>query len=302
MVGPSNSDDLISSLDMGNPLHLQNSDLSSSTIAFVKLTGLNDVYQPIRSSLLSRETFPDVKDAFAIIFRQESHRGIASSSVSVPKLQTTNFMSMTNFFDNNNENKRFDNRRVNNSGNNTVNTSGTINLILNLGLSQISKPNAELNHNTSRDGAPLSFTNEQMMKLMSLINDVPSGANQHMTVSTKNMFGIIDISDLNLTIGHPNGILAKIKYVGNLQLSKNVILYDVLVVPKYCVSLLSVHKLVRDTRMFVGFNEHECYIHDLNQNKNIRTGRESGGLYLFDLHAIQDKGCNTPILIHSSES
>lgn len=44
------------------------------------LMGLNDVYQPIRSSILSRETLPDVKDAFAIVSREESHRGIAFSS------------------------------------------------------------------------------------------------------------------------------------------------------------------------------------------------------------------------------
>ncbi|GKD38107.1 ribonuclease H-like domain-containing protein [Tanacetum coccineum] len=39
MVGPSNSEDLISSLDLGNPLHLHNSDFTSSTIISVKLTG-----------------------------------------------------------------------------------------------------------------------------------------------------------------------------------------------------------------------------------------------------------------------
>nr|GEY95582.1 hypothetical protein [Tanacetum cinerariifolium] len=38
--------------------------------------------EPIRSSLLSRETLPDVKDAFAIVSREESHRGLASSSSS----------------------------------------------------------------------------------------------------------------------------------------------------------------------------------------------------------------------------
>lgn len=173
----------------------------------------------------------------------------------------------------------------------------------------------------------MSFTNEQMMKLMSLINEMPSsgmqsnmagmpsfenknvffnvnfhkfynsntvlcnvsigwiidsGANQHMTVSNLNMFGIIGISDLNLSVGHPNGTLAKIKYVGNLKLSENVILYDVLVVPEYCVSLLSVHKLIKDSRMFVGFSETKCYIQDLNQNKIMGTGSENGGLYLFD--------------------
>ncbi|GJX14375.1 ribonuclease H-like domain-containing protein [Tanacetum coccineum] len=107
------------------------------------------------------------------------------------------------------------------------------------------------------------------MKLMNLINEVPSGtvqanmitmgwiidsrANQHMTISTTNMFGIIDITDLNLTVGHPNGTLAKIKYVGNLRLSKNVVLFDVLVVPEY---------------------------HDLHLNKIMRTGTENGGLYM----------------------
>ncbi|GKE18005.1 hypothetical protein Tco_1425582, partial [Tanacetum coccineum] len=57
-----------------------------------------------------------------------------------------------------------------------------------------------------------------------------AGANQHMTVTTKNMFGIIDIFDLNHPVGHPNGTMAKIKYVGNLKLSEEVIPYDVLVV------------------------------------------------------------------------
>nr|GEW06902.1 ribonuclease H-like domain-containing protein [Tanacetum cinerariifolium] len=41
---------------------------------------LNDVYQPIRSSLLTRETLPTVKDAFTIVSKEESHRGIPSSS------------------------------------------------------------------------------------------------------------------------------------------------------------------------------------------------------------------------------
>ncbi|GKE23724.1 ribonuclease H-like domain-containing protein [Tanacetum coccineum] len=39
MVGSSNSLDLISNLDLGNPLHLQNSDFSANTIISIKLTG-----------------------------------------------------------------------------------------------------------------------------------------------------------------------------------------------------------------------------------------------------------------------
>nr|GEY35566.1 ribonuclease H-like domain-containing protein [Tanacetum cinerariifolium] len=41
---------------------------------------LNDVFQPIKSSLLFKKTLIDVKSAFAIVSREESHRGIAYSS------------------------------------------------------------------------------------------------------------------------------------------------------------------------------------------------------------------------------
>ncbi|GJX62646.1 retrovirus-related pol polyprotein from transposon TNT 1-94, partial [Tanacetum coccineum] len=99
--------------------------------------------------------------------------------------------------------------------------------------------NAKLNQSSTQNGPTLSFTNDQMMKLMSLINEIPSGNIQ------ANM------------AGHPNGTMAKIKYVRNLQLSKDVVLYDVLVVPEYYVSLLSVHKLISDSRLFVGFDENK---------------------------------------------
>nr|GEX10893.1 ribonuclease H-like domain-containing protein [Tanacetum cinerariifolium] len=83
---------------------------------------LNDVFQPIRCSLLSRETLPDVKDAFAIISKEESHRGIVSSSsfsfsCSVSKPQVCGFMSKTNNWTNN-RNKKVDNKKYGN----TVNT------------------------------------------------------------------------------------------------------------------------------------------------------------------------------------
>ncbi|GKA63518.1 ribonuclease H-like domain-containing protein [Tanacetum coccineum] len=146
------------------------------------------------------------------------------------------------------------------------------------------RPYSANNASPLENGAPLSFTNDQMMKLMNLINDVPfgsntgyklillvaslrwiidSGANQQMTISTINMFGIVDVSDLSLTVGHPNGTLAKVKFVGNLKLNSHVTLYDVLVVPEYCVSLLSVNKLLKDSKLFVGFTESKCYIQDL---------------------------------------
>lgn len=54
------------------------------------LMGLDEVYQPIRSNILTREPLPSVKTAFAIISREESHRGIHNSS---NKTQASAFVS-----------------------------------------------------------------------------------------------------------------------------------------------------------------------------------------------------------------
>nr|GEU67695.1 retrovirus-related Pol polyprotein from transposon TNT 1-94 [Tanacetum cinerariifolium] len=97
------------------------------------------------------------------------------------------------------------------------------------------------------------------------------------------MFNVIDISRLNLIVANPNGTLAKIQVVGNMRLTHKVVFSNVLVVPEYYVSLLSVHKLIKDSKRFIGFNEHKCYIRDLNLVKTVGTSVESGGLYLFDV-------------------
>ncbi|GJY30605.1 hypothetical protein Tco_0414100, partial [Tanacetum coccineum] len=117
------------------------------------------------------------------------------------------------------------------------------------------------------------------MKLMSILNDKScstthanmAGANQHMTNSTKDMIDLVDVSDIKLTVGHPNRTLAKITHVRNLKLNNDVILFNVLVVPEYTVSLLYVHKLIKDRKLSVGFDETKCYIYDLRKGRVLGT-------------------------------
>nr|GEX42388.1 hypothetical protein [Tanacetum cinerariifolium] len=130
----------------------------------------------------------------------------------------------------------------------------------------------------------------EMKKLLSLINETPFriihsnmtgwiidfGANQYLTVSTVAMFNIVDISSIKITVRQLNGTLATIGHVGNLILSNNVILYDVLVVHGYCVSLLSVKKLIRIAKyvlvlMRIGHSADQVLSvlkHDLNISNN----------------------------------
>ncbi|GKB51547.1 ribonuclease H-like domain-containing protein [Tanacetum coccineum] len=94
---------------------------------------------------------------------------------------------------------------------------------------------------------------------------------------------VVDVSSLSIIVGHPNETLAIISHIGNLKLNNNIVLYDVIVVPGYCVSLLSVNKLIKDSKIFVGFDEEKCYIQDLTKQRTLGTSSKSGGLYLFNI-------------------
>ncbi|GJV10853.1 putative RNA-directed DNA polymerase [Tanacetum coccineum] len=111
-----------------------------------------------------------------------------------------------------------------------------------------------------------------------------SGANQHLTYTDKNLVNVIDISYLNIKVSHPNGTEALITKVGNLVLTKFLTLYDVLVVPEYSVTLVSVHKIAKDSKFIVGFDESKCFLisQDLMDVKLMGIGRQVNGLYFFD--------------------
>lgn len=89
---------------------------------------------------------------------------------------------------------------------------------------------------------------------------VDLGATQHMTVVESLMSDIEDVSKLNLFVNHPNGSYARIEKIGNISLSHKVTLFDVFVVLDFNVNLLYVHKLCKDSKCEVVFNEHNCKI------------------------------------------
>ncbi|GJT38378.1 putative RNA-directed DNA polymerase [Tanacetum coccineum] len=254
------------------------------------LMGLDDSYLAIRSNILSRETLPLVKQAFAIISGEESHRN-ATSHVTTKPTATVFAAKASN-------NKR----RPNNNNNFSKNRGPNLNLTC----TNCNKPghtvdryyeligypagyvkrnfNAKptVSNNASADvfakstgtdnktsNSPVSLTSDQLSRLMNLLND--SGVSS----ANSSMGG--------LTVGHPNGTQALITKIGDLKINNNITLYDVLVVPEYTVSLLSVHKLARDSKLFVGFDEHNCYFQDLKGNKTVGIGRQCNGLYLFDI-------------------
>lgn len=71
---------------------------------------LDDIYQPIKSVLLTRDPLPDIKDTFSIVFKEESDKGIHVVDNKSTDKSHISFESKFN-------NKRIFNKNPGNTGN-----------------------------------------------------------------------------------------------------------------------------------------------------------------------------------------
>nr|GEW14128.1 hypothetical protein [Tanacetum cinerariifolium] len=79
-------------------------------------------------------------------------------------------------------------------------------------------------------------------------------------------------------VSRPNGTEAFITKIKNMPLTDYLTLFDVLVVLEYCVSLMSVQKVARDSKLVITFYELKCYVlnQDLKAGKVLGTSRHFG--------------------------
>nr|GEW23408.1 retrovirus-related Pol polyprotein from transposon TNT 1-94 [Tanacetum cinerariifolium]GEW75783.1 retrovirus-related Pol polyprotein from transposon TNT 1-94 [Tanacetum cinerariifolium] len=102
-----------------------------------------------------------------------------------------------------------------------------------------------------------------------------------------------DLSDLKYLlfqqlINLPNGQTSTISQIGNLTLQNDLVLKNVLVVPSFKFSLLSVSKLTKDSNCFVTFYVEFYVIQDLVTRKVLGMGKKKAGLYhLLNIHLDQ---------------
>ncbi|GJR60005.1 ribonuclease H-like domain-containing protein [Tanacetum coccineum] len=186
----------------------------------------------IRSSILSREALPDVRSAYATISSEESPRVAVGSIVgSSQRNQASAFMSTVP----NSQNFQRSNQNF------SVGPSRPNNL-----------------NNNRQSGA-------------SVLNNNRQGANQHMNYIDKELDNVFDISHLKIKVGHPNRTEAYISKIGNFRLSNGLTLCDVMVMPKYCVTLISVHKLVKENKCegLYYYNNKDTVLNVLKDSINI---------------------------------
>ncbi|XP_071704595.1 uncharacterized protein [Rutidosis leptorrhynchoides] len=281
--------------------------------------GLNDAYMPIRSNILLRDRLPDAKVTYAIISREESHR-ISSLKDSNSKSQSsafvahgpnkTNSNNVSSFNTNIGPNPNLKCKKCNKIGhtiercfeivgyppnfrknfnNNNNRSQNNYNNFRNT-----SNNNDASNENNINSSSPISFSQEQMLKLLSLINDSSVPAS---TSAMSNMEGTFFNSSVKFNLNFNkffNSNLSQSKPIQNgwiidsganqhMTTTSNG-LSDVVDISglklsvghpnEYCVTLMSVCKLSKDNKLTVSFNESTCYVQGLKDKIIKGIGKE----------------------------
>ncbi|GKC50093.1 hypothetical protein Tco_1072838 [Tanacetum coccineum] len=182
------------------------------------LMGLDEVYQPIKSSLLIRDPIHDVKTAFTIILREESHRGSSFSS-SGNKSQASVFAAKVHINNNFKKNSHAKNPNIACTNPSCGLTEVPTSAVPSLTIDQIqqlikmlnSKPKSNIHANMA--GSLYCSNSKTCFKVYKTDKGwiIDSGANQHMVTSLDKLENVVDISDLNLQIDHPNRTTTFIK-------------------------------------------------------------------------------------------
>ncbi|XP_074314573.1 uncharacterized protein LOC141649792 [Silene latifolia] len=108
---------------------------------------------------------------------------------------------------------------------------------------------------------------------------VDTGASDHMTSSEEMLY---DIKVLNkpIVIGLPDGTIKLVHKIGNIDLTKEIKLKNVLIVPDFKQNLLSVSRLIQHTPMVVLFTNKYCAFQDLSSKVPLALAEKRRGLYL----------------------
>lgn len=109
---------------------------------------------------------------------------------------------------------------------------------------------------------------------------IDSGASCHFTF---NVDMLVDIRELKngCFVKMPNGESLKVQFRGTCYLNSELILCNVLFVPEFKVSLISISKLVMDNDCSVQFNKIGCIVQDHDCTILLKTSKPYDGLFQY---------------------
>ncbi|GJZ50579.1 cysteine-rich receptor-like protein kinase 8 [Tanacetum coccineum] len=105
-----------------------------------------------------------------------------------------------------------------------------------------------------------------------------TGATDHMTPHSKSILSAKILKNMpEITL--PNGQSSVITKTGQVKLNNGIVLKDVLCVPSFKFSLLSIPKLTKDNNCVAIFFPNFCVLQDLTTKKVLGLGKKVAGLY-----------------------
>ncbi|KAJ0541120.1 putative transcription factor interactor and regulator CCHC(Zn) family [Helianthus annuus] len=153
------------------------------------LMGLDSSYQSVRTNLLTRETFPSVKDAFSVISREESHLHSKNIFDKTPNNPVGFSVKTGQVIDSRKKNNRTPNPNLKCSHcNKTGHTIEKCFELVGYPSWMKSKPGGNKGNkfsnnvtidSTDSSSVASSLTNDQVAQLLSLLNDKPKGDTQN---------------------------------------------------------------------------------------------------------------------------
>lgn len=108
-----------------------------------------------------------------------------------------------------------------------------------------------------------------------------SGATEHMTNSSQ-LFYTFQPCSKPKQILTANGSLAQVLGQGTINISNNLSLKNVLLVPTLSANLISIHKLIKDLKCYALFSHSGCVLQDQGSGMKIGLAKEKDGLYYLD--------------------
>nr|KYP36220.1 Copia protein [Cajanus cajan]KYP68721.1 Copia protein [Cajanus cajan] len=106
-----------------------------------------------------------------------------------------------------------------------------------------------------------------------------SGASHHMTPCLSLLKAVRKI-EKPFYVTVPTGNVVLVESMGYIDLDKNIKLENVLFVPQFSCNLISVHKLARDSKCILTYDENRCVLQDQTMKEMIGLGDMHEGVYI----------------------
>ncbi|GJR24906.1 cysteine-rich receptor-like protein kinase 8 [Tanacetum coccineum] len=127
--------------------------------------------------------------------------------------------------------------------------------------------------------AGIACLNSQINMLKLLENWIyDTGASEHMTPVDESIYDPYELK-IKPQINMHNGDTLVISHISKVKLKNGLVIKDVLVVPSFKFSLLSVPKLIEDSQCVVSFYPKFCVVQDMTTRKVRGLGKLKAGLY-----------------------